>query len=220
MAVVITWTHEWSSSDDGTVLSGADLQSVQTDIEGHSHTSGIETFLALSDTPSSYTGQASKLLGVNAGASAVEFTDTIGGTKTFSSIPVLPSSDPTSDNQAARKAYVDGKITEAIILAVLGIYDSGWFDISTTGAIPLTKTHNLGTTKLMVTLPGASASDGTDAGLISNKLNESATVIADITTTQYTIKSVGNSLRGFIYKASLGEWKQATYARVILLALE
>lgn len=32
---------------------------------------------------------------------------TIGGIKTFTSIPVLPASDPVSDNQAARKAYVD-----------------------------------------------------------------------------------------------------------------
>lgn len=35
---------------------------------------------------------------------------TIAGIKTFSSIPVLPASDPTTDNQAARKAYVDLKI--------------------------------------------------------------------------------------------------------------
>ena len=32
---------------------------------------------------------------------------TIGGTKTFSDIPILPASDPTSANEAARKAYVD-----------------------------------------------------------------------------------------------------------------
>jgi len=33
--------------------------------------------------------------------------ETIAGVKTFSSIPVLPSSDPTTANQAARKSYVD-----------------------------------------------------------------------------------------------------------------
>lgn len=32
---------------------------------------------------------------------------TIAGVKTFTSIPVLPASDPTTDNQAARKKYVD-----------------------------------------------------------------------------------------------------------------
>jgi hypothetical protein len=34
---------------------------------------------------------------------------TVAGVKTFSSIPVLPASDPTTGDQAARKAYVDGK---------------------------------------------------------------------------------------------------------------
>lgn len=33
---------------------------------------------------------------------------TVAGVKTFTSIPVLPASNPTTDNQAARKAYVDG----------------------------------------------------------------------------------------------------------------
>lgn len=32
---------------------------------------------------------------------------TVAGIKTFSSIPVLPASDPTTDNQAVRKAYAD-----------------------------------------------------------------------------------------------------------------
>lgn len=32
---------------------------------------------------------------------------TIAGVKTFSSIPELPASDPTTDNQAARKSYID-----------------------------------------------------------------------------------------------------------------
>ncbi|MEM4248350.1 MAG: hypothetical protein QXH80_03705, partial [Candidatus Nanoarchaeia archaeon] len=35
---------------------------------------------------------------------------TIGGVKTFSSIPVLPASDPTSSDQAVRKAYVDNMV--------------------------------------------------------------------------------------------------------------
>lgn len=33
--------------------------------------------------------------------------ETIADIKTFTSIPVLPASDPTTDNQAVRKAYVD-----------------------------------------------------------------------------------------------------------------
>lgn len=34
-------------------------------------------------------------------------TQSVGGIKTFSSIPVLPSSNPTAANQAARKGYID-----------------------------------------------------------------------------------------------------------------
>jgi microcystin-dependent protein len=41
---------------------------------------------------------------------------TIAGIKTFSSIPVLPSSDPSTVNQAARKGYVDGRIPIGAIL--------------------------------------------------------------------------------------------------------
>lgn len=36
----------------------------------------------------------------------------VGGIKTLTSIPVLPASDPTSDNQASRKAYTDTKISK------------------------------------------------------------------------------------------------------------
>jgi hypothetical protein len=40
---------------------------------------------------------------------ALEGAFTFTGIKTFSSIPVLPSSDPTTDNQAVRKKYVDNR---------------------------------------------------------------------------------------------------------------
>ncbi len=36
--------------------------------------------------------------------------ETVAGVKTFSDIPVLPNSDPVSDNQLVRKAYVDAII--------------------------------------------------------------------------------------------------------------
>lgn len=49
-----------------------------------------------------------------------DFTDTVkltgaqnvDGVKTFTSIPVLPGSDPTTANQAARKSYVDGLVAD------------------------------------------------------------------------------------------------------------
>jgi ribonuclease HI len=37
------------------------------------------------------------------------FNEDVGGVKTFTNIPVLPASDPTANNEATRKAYVDGK---------------------------------------------------------------------------------------------------------------
>lgn len=43
------------------------------------------------------------------GAELVHVTgdETIGGIKTFSSLPILPAADPTTDNQPTRKIYVD-----------------------------------------------------------------------------------------------------------------
>lgn len=38
--------------------------------------------------------------------------ETVGGVKNFSSIPVLPNSDPSTANQAVRKSYVDGKVEQ------------------------------------------------------------------------------------------------------------
>lgn len=45
-------------------------------------------------------------------------SETVDGTKTFGTIPVLPASDPTSGNQAARKSYVDATATAAGAAAV------------------------------------------------------------------------------------------------------
>lgn len=42
-------------------------------------------------------------------------TQTINGVKTFGSIPVLPASDPTTDNQAVRKAYADTKLEDSML---------------------------------------------------------------------------------------------------------
>jgi hypothetical protein len=47
---------------------------------------------------------------------------TITGVKTFSSIPVLPDADPTSDNQAARKWYIDQRIPKDGWMAEAGTW--------------------------------------------------------------------------------------------------
>ena len=43
MSVTISWQKSWSSSDDGSILYGADLQNLQTNIEAHTHTEDVET---------------------------------------------------------------------------------------------------------------------------------------------------------------------------------
>jgi len=55
-------------------------------------------------------GETDDLLNAKAADSAVvklSGNQTVAGTKTFSTIPVLPNSSPSTDNQAARKKYVD-----------------------------------------------------------------------------------------------------------------
>lgn len=43
MSVVISWTKEWSSADDGATLGGADLDNIQNAIDAHYHTGGAAT---------------------------------------------------------------------------------------------------------------------------------------------------------------------------------
>lgn len=46
---------------------------------------------------------------------------------TFTNIPILPGSDPSTDNQAARKAYVDKVVPAGIVVQFAGtVAPSGW----------------------------------------------------------------------------------------------
>lgn len=83
--------------------------------------SGVKTFNSIPVGPSSDPASANQLtrksyvdaqVATKANDSAVVHNtgaETVAGVKTFSSIPVLPASDPTLDNQAARKSYVDAR---------------------------------------------------------------------------------------------------------------
>ncbi|WP_337846259.1 hypothetical protein [Sphingomonas sp.] len=67
----------WTDSDTGT-LYGLNLAGTEwVAIGGGGGGGGVSTFLALSDTPASYAGQAGKLARVNAGATAVEFAQAV-----------------------------------------------------------------------------------------------------------------------------------------------
>jgi len=50
---------------------------------------------------------ASDISALDSAAVKLTGNQTLQGVKTFGSIPVLPASNPTTDNQAVRKAYVD-----------------------------------------------------------------------------------------------------------------
>ena len=66
---------------------------------------GSSSFTGLTDTPSSYTGQAGKFLKVNSGASALEFTDepTGGGSSDFIALDAIPTDlSSYSDKQVLR----------------------------------------------------------------------------------------------------------------------
>ena len=52
---------------------------------------GVTTFVALNDTPSSYTGEGSKFVAVNSGATALEFVDAPSGTSTFVGLNDTPA---------------------------------------------------------------------------------------------------------------------------------
>ncbi|HEU0020875.1 MAG TPA: hypothetical protein VFR55_04280 [Dehalococcoidia bacterium] len=54
-----------------------------------------------------------RVLGIAGSFVPTDGAHTINDVKTFSSIPVLPASDPTTDNQAARKVYVDSLAPKA-----------------------------------------------------------------------------------------------------------
>ena len=70
----------------------------------------IAATISFSDLfPDIGTGDGDKVVQVTTAEDGYDYSHTVRGTKTFASIPTLPASDPTTDNQAARKAYVDGK---------------------------------------------------------------------------------------------------------------
>ncbi len=52
---------------------------------------------------------------------------TVAGIKTFSSIPELPASDPTTANQAVRKAYADSLLTVWAVLTFTDTWATGIF---------------------------------------------------------------------------------------------
>jgi hypothetical protein len=75
--------------------------------------------------------------------------EAIAGIKTFSSIPLLPNSDPVNANDAVRKSYVDSKSPKFGGTGVDGALDL--HDLTATGTITSTGASVLGTGTLFTT---------------------------------------------------------------------
>ena len=113
---------------------------------------------------------------------------TVNGIKTFGSIPVLPGSNPTADNQAVRKLYVDN-------LVGTGQRFVGAVNAATTAALAA-NTYDNGASGVGATLTGnANGSIGTIDGVAAAVDNEY--LIQDEVTGanngEYTLTQVGDA---------------------------
>lgn len=69
---------------------------------------GSSTFLALTDTPASFTGMGGKLVAVNAGATALEFVDASGATMSILGLTDTPASYGTTGQVLVVNGTTDG----------------------------------------------------------------------------------------------------------------
>ena len=105
----------------------------------------------------------------------------------------------------------DAKFPTSVI--PLKVYDSGWFPIESRGAY--SKTHNLGTTKVLAIVYGATDINGSNMGTCSVRAGETP-VVSQITTTTCVVYA-GIDI-GWIWNGSA--YVTPTHARVIMKALE
>ena len=124
--------------------------------------------------------------------------------------------------------FPDGttQTTAAAPATALRTYDSGWFAIAQ--STTYTKTHNLGTTKILSTLYYSESSDGSGdvvplaTGYLANYSLSSQNYIniADMDTTTIAIRTAPNNLVDYIDKNGTIQSRTSGYLRVLLLALE
>jgi hypothetical protein len=103
----------------------------------------------------------------------------------------------------------------------LSTYDSGWFPVVNGGTY--IKTHNLGTTKLIVQVFGAEDASGSGMALqcIGNQSHpEAGMAIQSITATQFTVQCAQDHARTLYGSEGQDNRTNDGYARIIALALE
>jgi hypothetical protein len=109
--------------------------------------------------------------------------------------------------------------------AASNVYDSGWFAVTPYTAY--TKTHNLGTTKVLIQVFFSSVSDGSSNVIALNWASRDWTAngdrqlgvcIRDVTTTQITVNAGQNVADKYVGSVLTGY--ASGYYRIIMLALE
>jgi len=105
----------------------------------------------------------------------------------------------------------------------LNVYDSGWFACSDKGTY--VKTHNLGTTKLLIMFYWASDSSGTDMSIIKGAIHhglsdEYSGNIQSITPTTLTVQAGQNGCHASLDDEGRNILRHSGYYRVIAIALE
>jgi len=107
------------------------------------------------------------------------------------------------------------KIQVKDIASKLRTYDSGWFSI--VGNTSYIIDHNLGTTRVLVQIYGATDENGTNMGEISGSSNDAGTLASQITTSQCVIRTMNNI--GYIWNGS--SWTHFfSHTRIVIMALE
>ena len=107
----------------------------------------------------------------------------------------------------------------------LKVYDSGWFAVTRNDTY--IKTHNLGTTKVLITIYVGDRSDGT--GIVVPTMSEltldgasnwNQTGVRELTPTTVVIRT-GSSRIANVQDKDGNSWQpESGYARIIMLALE
>jgi len=223
------WTKLWSASDNGTILTGAHLGTIQSDIESY--------FVSISGTPARgdiiyYDGSNYSLL--NAGTSGYYLQ-----TKGSGADPVWAAAldEKVKASSGDTAGYLDAKVDDSTIEVssnklqsklLKGSYDSGWFQVTTSTTYQ--KTHNLGTTKILVQVWANSSASDTNAQLIVTQLerqnsddNDIACCGLRIDDTNNISLHTGNEQVAFIMNFSTSEPANiatgSAYYKVIILAL-
>ncbi len=126
---------------------------------------GVATFLNLTDTPSTYVGQATKVVRVNAGETGLEFTTGSGGVTNFTDLGDVPSVYTGEGLKFVRvKATEDG-------LEFSTVSVSSGHTIQNSGT-PLTTRTNLNFAGALQAIDNSGA-DSSDISIITNSISDS-----------------------------------------------